>query len=989
MNRRKKIALSGAALLIAIVVGMLLVQSEEPEHEGKPLSEWLADLGMPNAQKRAEAEAAVKAMGPAIVPRLIKRLEKRESDLGRRFHKLASKAPFIDVGQPIYEVHFQAAWACRILGDEANAAAPALVELLDEPDSSFPVPELVVKYLGEEAVQPLTDALPNANPIITPEIIRALGSLGYAAKPSFPELLKLANGPDRNLRKTAGLAILQITDDPVKLLPILIKRLKAGSGSERTDAVYRVGSIGADAKEAVPLLLAIHGSGNSDEKRRAVAAIRLIDPARAPADPIASGLFHTEGEPMYDGRGLSAWLQDVIRRDTDPDEPRDRELRALHRKQVRAAVRAMGTNAIPNLLAHLACSVRVGDHIYTQCHTRGFSGIGFLGDAAIPSLLQNLKHRGIRRAFFPIGPAAYPGLSEAMSDPDPTIRGNVATILEFHGAWSDASPTLPALLAAISDPDLSVRLAALKALRHVRGDPDRVVPELIAYLTRPKEDPASYPARIPGRSGPSATTDEWMQIRNAPAFALQQTRAAAARAIGAYGPYAELAVLPLVDAMRENREEVFRYASEALGQLDKAKLTGVIVELERLLAKGREHSQATLFGVIGERSFYTSGPARTDLAQAFVPALKKWSLDPRPEHDPLALALALKKLDAKAAAEVMTALTERLRSPSPTIRKKAANTLGRLGVNGEAVGRELGGLLRDPDARVRMAANAAIKKIKSKSRTGGGSGLRDAFGQSVGGAGGGLKAIERALADLKSTNPAKMRNGLRSIETVAQQTLNGLGPLNDRVVDELARHVTNGIPENRRWAPRILSRFGPAARGAMPAILDALKANPSDGNIARNLRQAALAIDPDAAREVAKSYFDDLDQADEAKRSLAYKWISYARREARPRLIEIILQEHAREDDAILAAALSALPSSNPIEGATDELREVLLKLLSSPNARVRSSAAGRLIAAGVEPARAETEIVKILEGLVGDQRRLPTFALERIRLRRAYAARN
>jgi HEAT repeat protein len=979
MNRRKKIALSCAALLVAIIVGIVLFQAEEPGHEGRPLSTWLADLGMPNSQNRAEAEAAVKAMGPDIVPHLITRLKKRDSDLGRRFHKLASSVPFIDVGRPIYEVHFQAAWACRILGDDASDAAPALVALLDEPDASFPVPELVVKYLGEEAVQPLTDALPNANPIIKPEIIRALGSLGYAAEPALPELLKLANGSDRNLQKTAELVILQITDDPTRLMPILLKRLKSSSALDNRDAIYRVGRIGAEARDAVPLLLKIYESGSPEQQRRAIAALRLIDPAQAPADLVASGPFHAEGEPTHQGRGLSAWLEDVVRRDTDSNEPRDRELRALQRKKTNAAIRAMGTNAIPNLLDHIACSVRDGDHNYIKCHTRGLSGIRSLGDTAIPSLLQHLTHENIKRAFFSVGASAVPGLSEAMKDPDPNIRRNAAEVLEFLDPYHDASSAVPSLLAAISDRDLYARLAALKALRHVQADPDRVVPELIAYLTRPKEDPANYPRPIPG--GP-------MRLSNSPSFTLKQTRAAAARAIGAYGPYAELAIIPVVDALRENREDVFRYTSEVLGKLSEAQLKDVIAELERLLAEGGENSKATLYAIIGERGFYFSGAARTDLARALIPSLAKWSLDPKPQHDPLALALALKKLDPEAAAKVMVSLTRRLRSPSPAIREKAANTLGRMGVNGEVVGPELGALLRDPDARVRRAASLAIRKIKSKSRASGGGGLLDAFGQPVGGDGGGLKAVERALSDLRSAQPAKVSAGLFSIDAVAQQTLNGLGPLNDQVVDELARILATGDLKFRKAAPRTLSHIGPAARRAMPAILEAIRAESTDRNVKLLLRMTVLAIDPDAVREVALSHFDDLDHADEAKRDLAYEWVYYARTEARPRLIEIVLREHEREDEAILADALSALPRRGLIEGATDELREVLLKLLSSPNARVQSAAAVRLIDAGVEPARAETEIVKILEGLVGNQRRIPTFALERIRLLRAWSER-
>lgn len=294
MNRRKETALSCAALLIAILVGALLFQPGEPEHEGRPLSHWLADLGMPNAQKRGEAEAAVKAMGADIVPHLIRRLDERDSSLGRRFSRLASKAPFVESKPPVYEVHFQAAWACWLLDDKAHAAAPALVALLDQPNASFPVPQLVAKYLGEEAVQPLLDALPHATFSTKTSIINALGSLRRAARPALPELLKLTTTRDRSLQQCAEDAILQIADEPAKLMPLLIRRLKGRPGRRRIDAIHRVGQIGAHAKDAVPALLKIHDSDNSDEKQMALASIRLINPSRTPAQPATIGPLQSE-----------------------------------------------------------------------------------------------------------------------------------------------------------------------------------------------------------------------------------------------------------------------------------------------------------------------------------------------------------------------------------------------------------------------------------------------------------------------------------------------------------------------------------------------------------------------------------------------------------------------------------------------------------------------------------------------------------------------
>jgi len=121
-------------------------------------------------------------------------------------------------------------------------------------------------------------------------------------------------------------------------------------------------------------------------------------------------------------------------------------------------------------------------------------------------------------------PPDLAGLTKALSDPDPVVRGLAARGLRALAAGSKppgvgAAPAVPALAAALKDPDPVVRMAAAEALAAVGPGAKAAVPDLIAAC------------RAPGQS--------------------VHVRRAAAQALGAIGPAARDALPALREVAKD------------------------------------------------------------------------------------------------------------------------------------------------------------------------------------------------------------------------------------------------------------------------------------------------------------------------------------------------------------------------------------------------------------------------------------------------------
>ena len=234
-----------------------------------------------------------------------------------------------------------------------------------------------------------------------------------------------------------------------------------------------------------------------------------------------------EREPVYQGKPLSVWLEGYT-----PDPKDHRPLVEQPQwKHADAAVRALGTNAIPSLLRMLRARdtplkltlvrlarkqrlFKISQTSAGELNMRASEAFGSLGENAsnsVPALIQiyeenrsEASQNAVVLALGSIGPAAgeavrcllgtversdfairhnavgalgeihaqprlvVPVLAKALGDPDTMIRGAAACSLRDFGA--DGKPAVPALLELLKDTDEYARGLAAEALKEI--DPE-------------------------------------------------------------------------------------------------------------------------------------------------------------------------------------------------------------------------------------------------------------------------------------------------------------------------------------------------------------------------------------------------------------------------------------------------------------------------------------------------------------------------------------
>jgi hypothetical protein len=285
-------------------------------------------------------------------------------------------------------------------------------------------------------------------------------------------------------------------------------------------------------------------------------------------------------EPVYQGKRLSVWLRQYS---ADADSPETDE-----------ALRAIGTNAIPILLAELQAreprlkvSLPMLGLYYIPAENRhvwgqkGFSALGNdASNAASP--LMRIYERDISpssrhaaaNALVEIGPAASisipvliksagstnaevrafavytvgrmavepkvvdPVLIKSLRDPDREVRYNAAFglgALAFMGG--DAKPAVPALVETLNDSYPTARAAAAMALGHIHAQPDVVVPALITALQDSQVFVRGQASSALGEFGTNAKP-AWAALMQAVKEENQDARNAAAKALKAIDPEA-------------------------------------------------------------------------------------------------------------------------------------------------------------------------------------------------------------------------------------------------------------------------------------------------------------------------------------------------------------------------------------------------------------------------------------------------------------------
>jgi HEAT repeat len=200
-------------------------------------------------------------------------------------------------------------------------------------------------------------------------------------------------------------------------------------------------------------------------------------------------LLTTDQKTHYQGRSLSEWL-DIAGRDDGASE------------QAKAAIRAIGTNAVPTLLTWirhedpnwrwrrrvvlravpksawdtrlvmLLSGITAGDNVYRAVNA--FDILGTNAVSAIPALVSLSKDTNRPHAAFYainalslLGPPACPHMVAALRDTSRPYRDVFARDFPNLASFVGTNVCRHALAAALLDPDPSVREASAGALAEI------------------------------------------------------------------------------------------------------------------------------------------------------------------------------------------------------------------------------------------------------------------------------------------------------------------------------------------------------------------------------------------------------------------------------------------------------------------------------------------------------------------------------------------
>ncbi len=496
-------------------------------------------------------------------------------ELGRMLGGEATKVFRVMFNNPERRVKTKgAALLCALRSKQANEIL--LKAIRDEKERKITTEILVT--VGEEAVDPLINALKDSSQWVREHAAEALGKI--ASTQAVEPLIAVLKDSERWVRWHAAQALGKIGDP--RAVDSLVAALKDSDEWVRRYTAEALGEI-ADRRAVAPLIAALN---DSEEWVRAYAAaalgevgdINAIDPLIVALKDSAWVSGHAESALAKIGNRAIGTLivtlkdsnGDVRRRaasalakiGNESVEPLLLALTDSDGEVRRHAAEALGEIGDPRVIDALIAALRDSDK---WVHLHAAEALGKMGNPnAVDPLIAALKDLVIdirsyaARALIKSGSLAVEAFIDVLNDSDKDVCERAARAL---GEIGDSRAIEP-LVTALADSSKWVRLHAAEALGKMKDS--RAIEPLITALADSDEYLRQRAAEVLGKIGDSSAveplvtaltdSDNWVRLRAAEALA----KMGESRAID-----------PLITMLHEYSDQHLRWcAAHALGEID-------------------------------------------------------------------------------------------------------------------------------------------------------------------------------------------------------------------------------------------------------------------------------------------------------------------------------------------------------------------------------------------------------------------------------------
>lgn len=460
----------------------------------------------------------------------------------------------------------EAASAIRVLGAIGEPAVPSLIGGLRHADAGVPQAcARALKGIGPNArgaVPVLVQALKEKDPQLRLLAAEALGQIGPDAAPAVPELTELLKDADPGLRQAAAASLGSLGTAAESAVAGLIDLLRQGAKARSASArpfVPGKPPPRTDPKELDTAMVAARALGRIGGTAVPALAKALPEPDREIREHAALALARI-GPPA---KAAVPALIKVLQDEKADDGVRGAAARAL------AAIGPDAGEAVPALVAALKQPRQA-------LVEPVFHALAEIGKSAVPALVGLLQDKNpylrqqAARALGEIGREALPAvpaLTTALKDQDRALSAQAAEALGRIGPGAaEVVPELAALLETRTGFP-PYRRAIARAVGEMGAQAKGVVPALLAALRDPDEEVAATAAQALHRFGSAVKVADWIDaLKNASS---REVRTLAARALAERGSEAKEAV-PVLRERLERQEDSFVKTSlaVALGRLD-------------------------------------------------------------------------------------------------------------------------------------------------------------------------------------------------------------------------------------------------------------------------------------------------------------------------------------------------------------------------------------------------------------------------------------